>query len=126
MLHANGGVITTTQKGHVAGHGDVWCNPNAIANVIGLKNAKQKHFSVACDDEADTFAMTNKLNSRVMVFRQHPGGLHIADPRKGSALVNTNAMNAVQKNKEGYTDRQFERALVARNLWKQRLQRFVC
>ena len=49
-VHGNGGDLTTNKKAHIKNYGDVWFHPDAITNILSLKNVKAK-FQVTYDSE---------------------------------------------------------------------------
>jgi hypothetical protein len=41
-VHGNGGNLTTKTKAHIRNYGEVWFHPEAITNILSLKNVKKK------------------------------------------------------------------------------------
>lgn len=49
-IQCNAGYKTVTQMGHLAGYGDVWFDPDAVASILSLGRIT-KRFKVTFDSE---------------------------------------------------------------------------
>jgi hypothetical protein len=115
-LVTNAGTSRTTKKiANVPGYGTVWYDKTAIANIFGLSELKKKH-RVAYDSEKED-AFIFHMNDNTLKFECNPKGLYtykVSDEylKKQSHLINT-----VKENRVGYTQRQFEQAKRAQELY---------
>jgi hypothetical protein len=91
-VRCNAGVSRTNQIGRLPGYpGEVWFNPDGIANILSLSNMK-KHFPVSYDSKNDSGFIVHKPEGD-KCFRESERGLFYNDTgvsREGSgtALVN--------------------------------------
>jgi hypothetical protein len=58
-VHGNGGNLTTKTKAHIRNYGEVWFHPEAITNILSLKNVKKK-FRVTYDSNGDGSFIVHK------------------------------------------------------------------
>ena len=79
-IETNGGTLTTNMKGHLNGHGEVWCHPDAITNILSLKNIKNE-CRVTCDSAKNSGFIVHKPDCQV-IFTEHPSGLFHHDTSK--------------------------------------------
>jgi hypothetical protein len=67
-IHCNAGTSIATQVGTLKNYGEVWFNPNAIANILSLARVKEK-YSVRYDsDEGNQFVVVQP--HKQIVFQQ--------------------------------------------------------
>ena len=113
-LKSNGGLMKINQQATLKGfEGPVWYSPDAIANILALRDVKRK-YKVTYDSDESMFVVhrehTGKPN---MNFVEHESGLHFWSPdTAGVAFVET-----VAGNKQNYTKRQIKGAETARELY---------
>jgi hypothetical protein len=93
----------------------VWYDETAIANIFGLSDLKKKHRITFDLEKEDAFIV--HVDNGNMKFKCNPKGLYtyvVSDRylKKDNHLVNT-----VKENRVGYTQRQFEQAKRARELY---------
>jgi hypothetical protein len=113
-IHCNAGVTSTNLIGDLQGYGQVWYNPNGIANILSLSRVKQRGFRVTFDSGNTNEFHVHKSNGTKRVFKQSSRGLYYADTAQvGIALVNT-----VEDNKSKFTNRDYSRAVIARKTQK--------
>ena len=74
-VHGNGGNLTTNMKTHIKNYGDVWFHPDAITNILSLKNVKSK-FPVTYDSEGEGTFIVHKPDGVNVHFIAHADGLH--------------------------------------------------
>jgi hypothetical protein len=95
----------------------VWYDKTAIANIFGLSELKKKHRVTYDSEKEDAFIV--HMNNNTLKFECNPKGLYtykVSDEylkkQSQSHLINT-----VKENRVGYTQRQFEQAKRARELY---------
>jgi hypothetical protein len=111
-IRCNAGVTRTNMVGDLEGYGTVWYNPKGIANILSLSQVEKKH-RVTYDSSAEKAFIVHKEDGSERRFKQAKSGLFYLDTTKevGTVLVNT-----VDDNKSRYTNRDYQRALLARKL----------
>jgi hypothetical protein len=114
-LATNAGTRTTKKIANVPGYGTVWYDGTAIANIFGLSELKKKHRVTYDSEKEDAFIV--HMNDDTLKFECNPKGLYtykVSDEylKKQSHLINT-----VKENRVGYTQRQFEQAKRAQELY---------
>ena len=89
-VHCNAGTTVTNMMGMLPGYGEVWYDPNAIANILSLKRVKEEH-RVTYDSVEENAFVVHKEDGANVKFRQSPKGLYYCDMEKepGVLLVNT-------------------------------------
>jgi hypothetical protein len=103
--------------GDLPGYGTVWYDPRSIATILSLSRVKQK-YHVQYNSSDGKFVVT-KPNGTVFHFVESPTGLFYLDTGthvnrhsvNGHVLVNT-----VDENKSSYTNDDYRKAVVAREL----------
>jgi hypothetical protein len=114
-LATNAGTRTTKKIANVPGYGTVWYDKTAIANIFGLPKLKKKHRVTYDSEKEDAFIVY--MNKDTLKFECNAEGLYtykVSDEylKKQSHLINT-----VKENRVGYTQRQFEQAKRAQELY---------
>jgi hypothetical protein len=114
-LATNAGTRTTKKISDVPGYGTVWYDKTAIANLFRLSELKKKHRVTYDSEKEDTFKVL--MNDDTLKFECNPEGLYtykVSDEylKKQSHLIDT-----VKENRVGYTQRQFEQAKRAQELY---------
>jgi hypothetical protein len=114
-LATNAGTRTTKKITDVPGYSTVWYDEPAIANTFRLSELKKKHRVTYDSAKEDAFIV--HMNDNTLKFECNPKGLYtykVSDEylKKQSHLINT-----VKENRVGYTQRQFEQAKRARELY---------
>ena len=118
-IHCNAGIASTNQVGDLPGYGTVWYHPNGITNILSLSRVIEKGYHVTFDskDGDNKFIVNKSDGSAPRIFTQSDTGLYYTDMKQSSsngvALVST-----VEENKTKYTNRDYSRALLARNIQK--------
>jgi hypothetical protein len=115
-LTTNAGTRTTKKIADVPGCGTVWYDKTAIANIFRLSKLKKKH-RVTYDSEKEDTIIVHMNNNTPLKFECNSQGLYtykVSDEylKKQSHLINT-----VKENRVGYTQRQFEQAKRAQELY---------
>ena len=90
----------------------VWFNRRAITNIIALKNLTG-YYRVTYDSNDQMFiAHREGIDLPNMEFIMHDPGLHYYEPTKKNLVF----LNAVSKNKEGFSKRQIHITVKDREL----------
>jgi hypothetical protein len=69
-IHCNAGVTSTNLVGDLPGYGEVWYNPNGIANILSLPRVKERGFRVTFDSKNGNKFHMHKPNGTKRVFQQ--------------------------------------------------------
>jgi hypothetical protein len=113
-LAANAGTKMTKQVADVPGFGTVWYD-DAIANIFGLSDLKKKH-RITFDSEKEDAFIVHTDNGN-MKFKCNPEGLYTFKVSDNYLKKESHLINTVRENRAGYTQRQFEQAKRARELY---------
>ena len=76
-VHCNAGSRLTNLIGDLPGYGTVWYDPNAIANILSLRQVR-KQYHIAYDSTNRKFVVT-KPSGKQFAFLESEGGLHYLD-----------------------------------------------
>jgi hypothetical protein len=114
-LATNAGTRTTKKITNVPGYGTVWYDKTAIANIFGLSKLKKKH-RVTCDSEKED-AFIVHMNNNTLKFECNPKGLYTYKVLDEYLKKQNHLINTVKENRVGYTQRQFEQAKRAQELY---------
>ena len=101
--------MTTRMKGTLPGYGLVWYHANGIANILSMARVKEK-CHVTYDSEGGNQFVVTKDNGSRRVFKESGSGLYYTSKKHD----HTFAIETVEENKEPYSERAYQRALVAR------------
>jgi hypothetical protein len=108
-IHNNAGVTSTNIIGDLPGYGPVWYHPNGIANILSLSRVKQKCRVTFDSQDGNAFTVHS-----TRTFQQSNRGLYYMETKlTGTLLVHT-----VADNKSKYTNRDYSRAVLARQIQK--------
>jgi uncharacterized protein (UPF0332 family) len=119
-IHSNSGATSTNMKGDVLGYGEVWFDPNGIANIISMSNAEAKGFVVTYNTrDGGRFIVANPSTGTTRIFARSPRGLYYSEataqgcshPDAGVSFLQT-----VADNKSKYSAHDYSRAVKARRL----------
>jgi hypothetical protein len=106
-IHCNAGSTRVSEIGMLRNFGDVWFSRSAIANILSLSQLKER-YPVKYDSSAGNQFVVKQPTKNV-IFKQSLSGLYYDDTRDRAIVM----VNTVNENREGYTNREFERAKVA-------------
>jgi hypothetical protein len=117
-LNTNGGVLITNLKATVPSFGEVWFNPDAIANIFCMADIDDKY-------GMDWAIVNGKKAIRVMTdppvdFVRSPEKLYFFAPKKfwtDTKLLDYTFVDSMEENRLFFTGRQFDRAKRARQLY---------
>ena len=125
-MATNAGTRLTSKQATVEGYGDVWYDDKAIANIFSLhKMAKKKGYRIQYDSEVeDAFIVTrpdpdDTTKTQTRRFVATAEGLYAFqafDNKKSEETSTCLLVDTVAKWQGGYTQREYERAKVARTL----------
>jgi hypothetical protein len=115
-IHCNARTKEVNQIGTLKNYGIVWCTDSAIANTISLAQVKKK-FPIKYNSTQGNPFMFIKPD-RNIVFKESHSCLHYHDTQNRAYFMLTTTKEAmvdtVKANREGFTDRDYERAKRAR------------
>ncbi|KAI2506113.1 Reverse transcriptase (RNA-dependent DNA polymerase) [Fragilaria crotonensis] len=112
-LSTNGGVLVTTHKADLPQWGEVWFNESAITNIISYAEMADRYRITYDSGKEDAF-IVHLSDDKAVRFTRLGNNLYVFKPpiKKQVQLLNT-----VEENKTFFTQRQFERAKRARDLY---------
>ena len=114
LLSTNGGILETTQKADLPHWGEVWFNPRAITNIFSYAEMADRYRVTYDSSKQDAF--TVHLPHKEVKFQRIGLNLYVFKPetvtQSGIQFINT-----VEENSRFYTQRQFQRAKKARELY---------
>ena len=120
-IHSNSGTNKTNMRGILPGYGEVWHDPNGIANILSLAHVKAKYHVTYDSGKGNHFCVT-KPDGTTRYFKESSTGLFYLDidnpdinidnsPNSALAFLNT-----VSSRQQHYTPREYQRAIAARRL----------
>jgi hypothetical protein len=112
-IHCNTGVTSTNLVGDLPGYGTVWYHPNGTANILSLNKVKERYRMTYDSTNGNAFVV-HKGNGTSHTFQQSPRGLFYMD----TATTGTLLVNTVAENKTSYTNRDYLKAVLAREIQK--------
>ena len=132
-MTTNAGTTKITLKADLGGHGDVWYDPNQVANIFGFSHMADKYRITYDSDKEDAFLVHS--NHGIIKFARTEEGLYaytppekfleaVADeknlepPTAECQLEANYYVSTVKENRMGYTQREFDRAKRAREFYK--------
>lgn len=121
VVKTNGGIQTSTLIGNLKNLGQVWYNPDSIANILSLADVSRV-CRVTMDTNVTPEMVVHKLDGTTMRFKQHNGGLYIYDPHDTQHHCTSHApctlLQTVFSNKVRFSNREIESADLARDLYR--------
>jgi hypothetical protein len=115
-IHCNAGTKEVNQVWIIRNYGTVWYCVSAIVNIVSLAQVKKK-FPISYDSKHGNQYVVKKLDHDV-VFKESPSGLYYHDKaNRKYDIINVekdDMVDTVKSNREGFTDRDYERAKSAR------------
>jgi hypothetical protein len=114
-IHCNAGTKEVNQFGTLKNYGTVWYSDGAIANILSLSRVKEK-IPITYDSKNDNKFHVVKPDKHV-VFKESDSGLYYHDTAdRAFLMLNANAatIGTIKASREGFTDRDYERAKQAR------------
>jgi hypothetical protein len=116
-VHCNAGWTVMNLIGHFPGYpGEVWYNPDGIANILSLADAK-KYFRVRYDSSKEKAFIVKKADGSIRWFIETTAGLyHFSSATASHTKMGTALLLTVADKKSKYSERVYQQALVARKL----------
>ena len=107
-IDCNTGSRLTNLIGDLPGYGTVWYDPNAIANILSLRQVRDR-YHISYDSSLQKFIVT-KPSGKEFVFQESNGGLHYLDTthqqdqhQQGHVF----SVNTVKDNKKIFTNNNY-------------------
>ncbi len=125
-VHTNVGVQVSSQKGTVKNFGDVWYNPNSLANILSMA-AVRKTCRITMGTSIEAAMSVHRKDGSIMKFREYTSGLYyyeVPDHSTAAPHPTNNKQDdylfllTVAGNKASFTRREIEGADKARALYR--------
>jgi hypothetical protein len=116
----NGGIQTSTLIGDFRNLGTVWYNPDSIANILSLRDVRQK-CKVTMDTSVENAMIVHRQDGSIMKFKEHLDGLYYFDihaDRVSVSISPVTLVNTVYANKQPFVTRDIDLADKARELYR--------
>jgi hypothetical protein len=107
-VHCNAGMKIVRHVATLWNYGTVWFNKDGIANILSMSLLKKK-FPVIYDIAKGDYFIVKKPDKNI-IFAGIPSGLYYHDTTNRAVML----VDTVKQNREGFTDREFDRAKSAR------------
>ena len=119
-MATNAGTRLTNQEANVPGFGTVWYDEGAIANIFSFAELVDKH-RITFDSSVENAFLVHQPD-KIVKFERTPEGLYTyrvdKDYKKSlKEKEKSHLVTTLSENREGYTDRQYDRAKTARKLY---------
>jgi hypothetical protein len=114
LIHHNAGNRRVYQVGTLNNYWEVWNNEFAIANILSLSKVNKRYPVKYDSTSGNKFIFVQPTKD--VIFEQSPLGLYFHDMKNRAIVMTTNGcvIETVKENREGYTQREYERAEQAR------------
>ena len=113
----NGGHQDSNMVGNFPNLGQVWYNPNSIANILSLSDVR-KVCRVTMDTEVGATLDVHRLDGSIMPFVEHPSGLYVYNPNSNDTISAYTLLSTVADQKRLFSRREIEAADEARALYR--------
>ena len=114
----NGGFQDSKLVGDFPNLGEVWFNPDSIANILSLSHVR-KVCRVTMDMDTDLSMTIHRLDGTHMKFREHACGLYVFSPSASAdAASDYTMLSTVADQKKLFTARDVSKADDARRLYR--------
>ena len=122
-VYTNGGHQVSRLLGDIPNFGEVWYNPQSLANILSLAAVRQR-CRITMDTAGDPSISVHRRDGSVMIFRESAMGLYYFDVADPSNFINSTStpylfLNSVPRNATGFSPREVEGADRARTLYRQ-------
>jgi hypothetical protein len=107
-VHCNAGTKVVRHVATLRNYGTVWFNEDGIANILSM-SLMSKTFPVRYDSASGDQFVVSKPDKDV-IFSASKSGIYYHDTTNRAVVL----VNTVKQNKEGFTEREFNRAKSAR------------
>ena len=127
-LATNGGILETNKQAKVPGFGQVWFDKNAITNIFSFAEMEDQ-YQITYDSSKEKAFIVHMPDKQIK-FRRSDNGLYycnvdyaikdnqVVKPSGKKVTFKQNMVQTLDENKKFYTNRQIERAKVARELYQ--------
>jgi len=119
-VHTNGGIQVSNMIGTLKNFGEVWYNPNSLANIISMASVCRL-CRVTMDSSKENCINVYRQDGSIMKFQQYENGLYFYDTRiqpYSPEVSDYVFLNTVRENKANYTSRELKGADQARKLYR--------
>jgi hypothetical protein len=125
-VYTNGGTQITTELGSVRNFGDVWYNPESLANILSMAEVR-KVCRITMDTSIEACMNVHRRDGSVMKFQEYRSGLYYFDSAAAAEGVKDTTsptvtdylfLNTVASNKDAFTQREIQGADRARDLYR--------
>ena len=124
-VHTNGGTQLSHQIGTVKNFGDVWFNPESLANILSMSEVS-KICRITMDTHIENAMHVHRTDGSMMTFKEYKSGLYYFDAAAAVVAPKTTNENSddylflhtVDGNMAEYTRREIDNAKKARLLYK--------
>ena len=110
-IQCNTGFKKVTHVGHLAGYGEVWFDPDEVANILSLGRVSQK-YKVTYDSEGNEGFILHLPRGSKRYFKQTDRGLYASQflTRRNAEQEVALTIAIVAGNKESFTKREVKQA----------------
>ena len=118
-VYTNGGSQISRLVGDIPNFGEVWFNPQSLANILSLAAVRQR-CRVTMDTAGASAIAVHRKDGSVMLFKESPMGLYYFDVNDPTNSINSpSAPYLFLHSATGYSPREVEGADRARTLYRQ-------
>ena len=114
-LSTNGGLLVTKHKADLPQWGEVWFNENAITNIFSYAEMADRYRITYDSTKDDAFVV--HLPNKSVRYERIGNNLYVYKPPRKESSQRLQLLNMVEENTSFYTQRQFNRAKRARDLY---------
>jgi hypothetical protein len=123
--YCNGGFQDSTLIGTLDGYGDIWYNPNSLANILSMAHVSER-FRVNFDTNIEQAIFVWRKDGSYIKFIRSPKGLYFHDVRWGKQQPNgptvpikaVTLLNTIAENKNSYSPADIEKADLAKRVYE--------
>jgi hypothetical protein len=115
-LSTNGGILVTTKKADLPEWGEVWFNEAAITNIFSYAEMADK-YRITYDSSNEDAFVVHMSDTKQVRFTRLGNNLYVYKPPIKNRYIKAQLLNTVEENRNFYTQRQFDRAKRARDLY---------
>ena len=116
----NGGFQDSALIGDFPNLGEVWFNPESIANILSLSHVRQV-CRVTMDTSIAPSMIVHRVDGSQLIFREHVCGLFVLDlsnNASNAAVSDYSMLSTVSENKKMFNPRNVMKADAARRLYR--------
>ena len=115
----NGGHQDSDTVGDFPNLGEVWYNPESIANILSLADVR-KVCRVTMDSSVEPAIKVHRLDGSVMTFTEHGSGLYVykTNDHSSKSVAHYTMISTVADQKKFFSRREVQSADLARDLYR--------